>query len=80
MAEPLTEPTSETIAPGAKVMRRGHLAIGAERDAQDDAVGAGGAGGDVGGRLVGEAEGAHPVQNGLVPVDRDHGAGETRAP
>ena len=71
--EPLTEPTSETIAPGFE--RAGDLrrdgAVGADRHAQDDEIGAGDAGRGVARRLVGEAELAHPRQHRLVPVDRD---------
>ena len=55
---PLTEPTSETIAPGLRcgAISCGDRAAGADRDAEDDEIGAGDRGGVGFDHAVGDAE------------------------
>ena len=64
---PLTEPTSETIAPGLRCGADllGDLAAGADRNADDDEIGAGDRGGVGFDHLVGDAEfGDAPARRG----------------
>ena len=79
MIEPLTEPTSETVAPGAKMRADllGDRAAGADRNADDDQIGAFDRGGIAFHHLIGEAELGHALARGSRTRrrhDRTHGA------
>ena len=76
---PLTEPTSETMAPGAKMRADllGHRATGADRNADDDEIGAFDRGGVGFNHLIGEAELGHALarlRRTRGGDDRAHGA------
>ncbi len=71
---PLTEPTSETIAPGCEMRRDllGDLAAGADRGADDDEIGARDGGGIGLDHLVGEPEfGDAPARRGGARARHD---------
>ena len=85
MTAPLTEPTSDTVAPGARCgpISSRDRAAGADRNADDDEIGAGDRGGVGLDHLVGQAElGDAPARRRRTRARDDlaHGALRARRP